>query len=226
MTNSKLNPMSVKLSSLNPPFGVSQKKSEMEMLQRVSAFSSSEPKKRAKGKTESLEKLLKHLESFAEYDLINGGFTVIRKRGNHSKNVGEALGTDTHTWKGRPVSTDVRVNYILYKIHHLVWLWHYGEWPTTQLDHINRNPFDNRLENLQKTTNEFNSRNRIKTNANTSGYTGVSWNKNSRKWRAYIMVNYKEKHLGYFYTAEKAHQTREEYIAAHPEFGFTQQHGR
>ena len=42
------------------------------------------------------------------------------------------------------------------------------------VDHIKRNPYDNRLENLRIVTSQENSRNRTKESANTSGIVGVS----------------------------------------------------
>lgn len=39
---------------------------------------------------------------------------------------------------------------------------------------------------------------------NTSGVTGVSWRGNRKKWRAYIVINGKQKMLGYFDTKEEA----------------------
>jgi hypothetical protein len=39
---------------------------------------------------------------------------------------------------------------------------------------------------------------------NTSGFRGVHWRKDARKWQALIRVDYKRKHLGYFDTAEQA----------------------
>ena len=41
-----------------------------------------------------------------------------------------------------------------------------------------------------------NTRLLIKTN--TSGYRGVSFKKDRQKWKAYISINHKQKHLGYF----------------------------
>ena len=49
-------------------------------------------------------------------------------------------------------------------------------------DHINRNPLDNRKENLRKATDRENSTNRKVRNDNTSGVTGVSFHKGYGKW--------------------------------------------
>lgn len=50
---------------------------------------------------------------------------------------------------------------------------------------------------------------------NTSGYKGVTWDKREQKWRARIGKEGKRKHLGYFDTAEEAHEA---YKNAAPEY--------
>ena len=62
------------------------------------------------------------------------------------------------------------------------------------IDHINNNKLDNRKSNLRIVTVEQNSMNRISGKKSSSKYIGVSFNKNTRKWRA----NIKRIHLGYF----------------------------
>jgi hypothetical protein len=72
------------------------------------------------------------------------------------------------------------------------------------VDHINDDPSDNRVENLQIVTQRFNSR---KTQGKySSKYKGVSWDKNGNKWRAQIIISGKVKHLGLFNCELKAHQ--------------------
>ena len=75
-------------------------------------------------------------------------------------------------------------------------------------DHINRNPLDNRKENLRKCTTTENIQNSSLRNNNTSGIIGVSWNKNKNKWRARIVVNGQEKSLGYFVNKDDAIRIR------------------
>lgn len=43
---------------------------------------------------------------------------------------------------------------------------------------------------------------------NTSGFRGVSWDKSSKKWRAYIKLKYKTRFLGRFNTFEEAVEER------------------
>ena len=71
-------------------------------------------------------------------------------------------------------------------------------------DHINRNPLDNRRVNLRKATHSENMKNQSMHKNNTSGITGVGWQKNMGKWSARIMVDYKMIYLGYFINKEDA----------------------
>jgi hypothetical protein len=65
-------------------------------------------------------------------------------------------------------------------------------------DHIDRNPFNNRRNNLRQCTHQENCWNRGAHKDGSSGVAGVSWTKKDKKWRAYITVDKKQIHLGYF----------------------------
>jgi hypothetical protein len=65
-------------------------------------------------------------------------------------------------------------------------------------DHINHNGLDNQLNNIRVCTHKENHQNQKKSSNNTSRFKGVHWDKQHKKWRAMIMVNFRKKHLGYF----------------------------
>jgi len=60
-------------------------------------------------------------------------------------------------------------------------------------------------------------------NNNTSGVTGVYWNKRDRKWQAMIKVNNKQIHLGYFEGKTEAITARK---IAEIKYGFHPNHGK
>lgn len=72
------------------------------------------------------------------------------------------------------------------------------------VDHINRNPADNRKANLRICTQKQNCRNQGLSKHNTSGLKGVSWYKKTSKWRAYIEVDGKRISLGLYFTKKEA----------------------
>jgi len=88
-------------------------------------------------------------------------------------------------------------------VHKLIYLYHHGVVPD-QLDHINRDSTDNRIENLRPANSSENTRNRRLFSNNTSGCKGVTWNKRIKKWQSYVSMNLKTKHLGYFEDLELA----------------------
>lgn len=65
-------------------------------------------------------------------------------------------------------------------------------------DHCNRNTFDNRMQNLRPATFAENARNMSLAKNNSSGITGVGWNKAMNQWRPRIQVNYDVIELGFF----------------------------
>ena len=66
------------------------------------------------------------------------------------------------------------------------------------VDHINRDPLDNRRANLRSATSSQNQWNKSMSRNNASGYRGVSWDKRKQKWVAQIAVNGHRRFLGYF----------------------------
>jgi hypothetical protein len=66
------------------------------------------------------------------------------------------------------------------------------------IDHKNHNPLNNQRDNLRICTNRENIRNSRRRKDNTSGFKGVCWLKNRKKWMAYIQFDCKFHNLGYF----------------------------
>ena len=84
-----------------------------------------------------------------------------------------------------------------YQAHHLVYLMFKGYIPKT-VDHIDTNRENNKIENLRECTRQENCMNRSIHPNNTSGTTGVFWNKNDEVWHVKIGLNYKRLYLGSF----------------------------
>lgn len=76
------------------------------------------------------------------------------------------------------------------------------------IDHIDNNRLNNNLNNLRWATSKENAHNRVLYKNNTSGYKGVYWNKEKKKWYAMICEDYKLKNLGYFDSKEDAIKKR------------------
>ena len=81
-----------------------------------------------------------------------------------------------------------------------------------ETDHINRDRLDNRKCNLRTVRSQENKWNITIPRDNTSGFMGVSWHKVTKKWRACIRINGKQKHLGYFDDERKASDTYQDAV--------------
>ena len=91
--------------------------------------------------------------------------------------------------------------------HRVLWEHFNGSIPEgMSIDHINNNPLDNRISNLQLLSHKSNSRYRLKQKNNTSGFAGINYHKKSNKWQARISIDGKSKYLGLFDDKELAHQ--------------------
>ena len=90
----------------------------------------------------------------------------------------------------------VRINFVSYYAHRIVFLMHHGYMPQN-IDHINGNRSYNRIENLRECTPSQNQKNR-KPEASKSGIKGVIWNKDRNSWTVRVTINGKSKYIGSF----------------------------
>lgn len=77
-----------------------------------------------------------------------------------------------------------------------------------EIDHINHDKLDNRRINLRHVTHQQNMWNMKMCKRNRSGFTGVAFNNEIRKWVARIYTNGKSIHLGSFADIKDAIKTR------------------
>ncbi len=98
-------------------------------------------------------------------------------------------------------------------LHRLIWLWHGNKLiQGMQIDHINRNPSDNRIENLRQVTPSKNRQN--------NGGKYVKFKRKDRWswWEAYAprTGNNPAKSIGCYKTKEKAENAVKEYLKINP----------
>jgi len=93
-----------------------------------------------------------------------------------------------------------------YYAHRLAWLYTHGCWPAELIDHKDGDKSNNRIGNLREANDGQNNENRCEAKVNNmSGLMGVSRHVDGLFFSR-ISVNKKKRHLGYFKTAEEAHQ--------------------
>lgn len=106
--------------------------------------------------------------------------------------------------------------------HRLAWFIVHRKLPDGDIDHINRNRADNCIANLRDVPHSINLRNASMQRNNTSGVTGVCWNKATGKWLARAMIDGGRFHLGHFTCIHEAESAIKAFRAKH---GYTKHHG-
>jgi len=117
---------------------------------------------------------------------------------------GEFAGTVYHDG-----NVNIQIKGKVYKRHRLIWMFKHGYFPK-QLDHIDRDRSNDRLNNLRESNQSENNANKAKTNKKTSSiYIGVSWSESRKRWESKVMKNRKTYHLGRFKCEIEAAKARD-----------------
>lgn len=149
------------------------------------------------------------------------GIVSWKKKPNRNIPIGRAAG---FLW---PVRTNTYIRICvegIYVFAHIVaFVLQTGETPKGVVDHDDGNGTNNKWSNLNDVTQKINMRNQRLGKANSSGAMGVDFHQASLQWRARIIVDKHEHHLGVFKTMEEAVLVRK---MAEREFGFNLNHGR
>ena len=102
----------------------------------------------------------------------------------------------------------IKVKSKQFKAHRIVWLLNYGHFPKSELDHINRNKLDNRIENLRESNRTQQNRNKDKKVNKETGEIGIYIDKTKGLKKKYATkINNKTYR---FYTLQEAIEWRKE----------------
>ena len=140
------------------------------------------------------------------YEISNYGYVRSFKRKGNWK---DRILKGGINWRGyRMVGLYKDGKHKTYKMSLLVWD-HFGDRPRNghllQVDHKDNNKQNDRIDNLQLLTDRENtSKGYLQNGKKTSRFTGVCWDKSSKKWVAKIYINNKRKVLGYFIDEKEA----------------------
>jgi hypothetical protein len=97
----------------------------------------------------------------------------------------------------------IKINGKQYSCHRLIFCMVYGYFPK-EIDHIDGNSLNNRVENLREASHSDNLKNTKIPSNNKSGVKGVSWHKTTKRWYVKIVVNKKPLYIGSFKSLEQA----------------------
>jgi hypothetical protein len=157
------------------------------------------------------------LSDFLEYDPLIGIFRWAKKTAPSCfdgwfvpKDVGKGAG-----------SIDVFGH--RYICTHLAWLLYWGVWPTYEIDHIDGNSQNHKIDNLRDVPHGINMQNMKRKKHNKTGVSGVSFHKKDKRFVVYLSVSGKTKRFGSYKTIEEASARRDEVCK---ELGFHENHGK
>ena len=85
-----------------------------------------------------------------------------------------------------------------FQAHRLAWRLHTGEWPSDEIDHINRIKDDNRWANLRAANRYINTQNVGTRKDNKWGVKGISFDSRSQQWRVRRQRFGKSHNLGFY----------------------------
>lgn len=148
------------------------------------------------------------LLSILHYDPDTGIFTWRHRHGAsqrwNTRYAGKVAGFD---WKCGPnvVYRSIRIFDWPFLGHRLAVLYMTGEWPVSGIDHRDLDGLNNRWGNLRPANKSQNGANTRSPNTNTSGFKGVSLDRKTGRYRAYIKNHNRQIWLGYHDTPEAAH---------------------
>jgi hypothetical protein len=138
------------------------------------------------------------LRNLLHYDTATGIFTWLFGTRFAGQPAGHTCGA--YNYKRITIGTQTHL------AHRLAWLWVYGAWPTHQIDHIDGNTSNNRIQNLRDVDSQTNCQNLLQAKScSQSGFLGAHWNKKAKRWYAQIRVDGKLLHIGSYLSAEDAH---------------------
>lgn len=104
--------------------------------------------------------------------------------------------------------------------HRLIWVMHHGPIPDSmEIDHIDKDRLNNRIENLRLSQYSGQASNQRKRKDNKSGFRGVCFEKETGRYVASIQANRKQIKIGRFRDAESAALAYDRYARVlHGEF--------
>lgn len=103
-------------------------------------------------------------------------------------------------------------------LHRAIYTMHHGL-PNKEVDHINGDKLDNRIENLRPATSSQNKHN-ARPRGGNSKHKGVYWNSKDKRWRAQASLNGTVKYLGNFKNETDAAQAYNEFAEKYYDLNF------
>ena len=156
------------------------------------------------------------LKALFEYDAQTGNF--IRKYTTSSN----AKKNTIAGYKTKNGYIKISIDNKKYFAHRLAWLFVYGYMPT-QIDHKDHNRANNNIKNLRDTTQKENTKNSSLRKDNTSGMSGIYYDKKRNSFKVQIAKDGKDLFFGRYKSFDEAVKVRN---SAYFELNFYENHGK
>lgn len=171
------------------------------------------------------------LESLV-YDKDNGSLVWKKRPRSHFKTL-SAYKRWNSIYEGKEagsIQKNCRTSYRIVELggsalaaHRIIWFMVYGYFPLGEVDHIDGNGLNNKIENIRDVSSAVNKKNKRLSVINSSGIYGVHWAKELLKWRVRIGDGGKRLELGVFdnlLDAASARKSAEIRLGYHANHGF------
>lgn len=153
----------------------------------------------------SNELTLERLKYLVSYDPDSGIFTGQKGINSRGRPIGGIECGSLAKRRSDKYYRVMSIDNVRYLSHRLAWLYSFGEFPKNEIDHIDGDSLNNKINNLRDVTRIENSQNIRKASSNNkTGYLGVFLHKETGKYRSTIMTNRKRVSLGLFTNPEEA----------------------
>lgn len=138
--------------------------------------------KKIKDRTKLYGKDYKHYNDKYYYNLVDGYLYWKTPPKNKVKKKFDMVGGNNAISDYKRIGFSINGKNYSIEAHIMIWFMHYGFLPENSIDHIDRDTSNNRWFNLREATMQCQARNRGMCSNNTSGVTGVTFNKVCKKW--------------------------------------------
>jgi hypothetical protein len=146
------------------------------------------------------EKLITKESIKSIFDYREDGFLIWKIKYSRKVVVGKVAGYRNPKKENREM---ICLSGKMFYTHRLIFFFHNGWWPEI-IDHADRNPENNRIENLRPATCSQNNTNCKSKKNSTSKYLGVYWSNSRKRWIVTIKINSKDKQVGSFKDEKEA----------------------
>lgn len=163
---------------------------------------------------------LELLDRWFSYDRATG-VVAWKAKPNRNIPIGRAAGCKWRDGRNTYIRITVEGQWVF--AHIIAFAAIHGRLPVGVIAHEDQDGTNNRPNNISDVSHTVNLRNQRRNSRNASGVMGVDYHRAAGKWRARIIVDQTEHHLGVFDTSQQAINARK---AAEVRFGFHPNHGR